>query len=107
MLKVIVSSLLIALIASCTDSNEVDSSVRVSQNVRDSIARCGAGVSSGIDASLELQIGETIQEGVEFSAGLSRDLRAAFFEGADSSNPEIAKSFDRYLACIEKLSVDA
>lgn len=78
-----------------------NSSTALSQPVRDRLALCGAGISSGVKGEIEAKVGKSLAEGGKISAGVKQEIETAFFSGSDRSNDQVRQSYDRYIHCVE------
>ena len=79
-----------------------DASPAISQQVRDRLALCGAGVSTSVLAKIEAKVGKSLQEGGNLSAEAKLAVRAAFFDGADPTNANVEKAYETYVKCVDK-----
>ena len=97
------TSVMLALTACSSGPHDTpDTSAAISQKVRDRLALCGAGVSTGVRAKIEAKVGKSLQEGGTLSAEAKQAVQAAFFDGADPTNANVAKEFDTYVKCVDK-----
>jgi hypothetical protein len=85
-------------------SSDVSQSIALSQNTKEIIAKCGAGISSSVGAKIEAKIGQTLQEGGKIDGGLYNDLEAAFIKNASVDNASASAAFQAYIGCINGAS---
>lgn len=109
MLKTVASLCFSLILAGClgfgggsseSGSSDASKSIALSQNTREIIAKCGAGISSSVGAKIEAKIGQTLQEGGKIDGGLYNDLEAAFIKDASVDNESASAAFQSYVGCI-------
>jgi hypothetical protein len=88
--------------ANSATGDKVSAEAGLSQNVKDRLALCGAGITAGMSAGLEAKVGKTIQEGAKLDANVKQEIRAAFFEGTNAANEQANHAYDRYVTCVER-----
>ena len=71
-----------------TDVSSPSRSIALSQETKEIIARCGAGISSSVGAGIEAKIGETLQQGAKVKGELYDSLEAAFIKNASVDNAD-------------------
>ena len=94
----------VIFLSACVTNNPTgpDSSTAISQKTTDIIATCGGGISSGVKASAEANIGKSLKEGGKLTVEAKQEIRAAFFGDADASNANVQKSYDTFVGCVDK-----